>query len=51
MDERPALTALSEEQRHQALERFQVLRPFLEEGVPLAAVAREHAISPRTARY
>ena len=51
MDERLALTALSEEQRRQALERFQALRPFLEEGVPLAAVARERAISLRTARY
>ncbi len=47
----PALTALSEEQRQQALERFQVLRPFLEDGVPLAAVARAHALSLRTARY
>jgi len=48
---RPTLTALSEEHRRQALERFQVLRPFLEEGVPLATVARAQAISPRTARY
>ncbi len=47
----PALTALGEEQRQQALERFQVLRPFLEDGVPLAAVARAHALSLRTARY
>jgi len=49
--EYPALAALSEDQRRRALERFQVLRPFLEEGVPLAAVARAHALSPRTARY
>ena len=49
--ERPTLAALSEEHRRQALERFQVLRPFLEEGMPLATVARAHAISPRTARY
>jgi transposase-like protein len=49
--EYPALAALSENQRRRALERFQVLRPFLEEGVPLAIVARAHALSPRTARY
>jgi len=49
--EYPALAMLSDEQRRQALERFQILRPFLEEGVPLAAVAQAHALSLRTARY
>ena len=33
-----------------ALDRFQVIRPFLEDGVPLAQIAREQGISLRTAR-
>jgi putative transposase len=32
------------------LERFRTLRPFLEEGVPLAQIAREHDLSERTLR-
>jgi putative transposase len=51
MGDYPALTALSEEQRGQALERFAVLRPFLEEGVPLTAVAQAQDLSVRTLRY
>jgi putative transposase len=44
----PSLTALSEAQREQALERFQIVRPFLDEGIPLARVARERGILLRT---
>ena len=36
------LTALSEAQRRQALERFAVLRPALEEGVSQTQIARDH---------
>src|SRR5436309_2305524 len=32
----------------QALERFHVIRPFLEDGVPLAHIARERVIPLRT---
>jgi hypothetical protein len=35
-----ALMALTEGQRRQALQRFGLLCPALDEGVPLAAVAR-----------
>jgi putative transposase len=34
----------------QALARFRIIRPFLEEGVGLAAIARHHGIALRTAR-
>jgi putative transposase len=34
----------------QALEGFRIIRPFLEEGVALAAIARHHGIALRTAR-
>src|SRR6266702_5651076 len=34
----------------QALERFRIIRPFLEEGIALAAIARHHGIALRTAR-
>lgn len=34
--------ALSETQRRQALERFAVLRPALEEGVSQTQIARDH---------
>ena len=33
---------LSEDQRRAALGRFQILRPYLEEGVPLTRIAQEH---------
>ncbi len=33
-----------------ALDRFHIIRPFLEEGVPLARVAAAHAVSERTLR-
>jgi putative transposase len=45
-----ATSGLSEFERDQALERFVLLRPFLEEGVPLARVARERGLALRTAR-
>ena len=48
-DSRP-LVSLTEEQRTQALERFHLLRPFLEEGVPLTHLAVEHHLSVRTLR-
>src|SRR4051794_4169671 len=44
----PSLTGLTEAQRERALERFQIVRPFLEEGIPLARVARERGIVLRT---
>lgn len=42
------LTALSEAQRAQALERFAIIRPALEEGVSRAQVARTHQMAPST---
>jgi putative transposase len=42
------LTALSEAQRAQALERFTIIRPALEEGVSRAQVARTSQIAPST---
>jgi putative transposase len=45
-----SLSALPEATRAQALSRFQLLRPFLEDGVPLARIAGEHGINLRTAR-
>lgn len=44
------LAALSETARNQAWQRFQVIQPFLQEGVPLTTLARQHALSVRTAR-
>ncbi len=46
----PDLAALPEATRQGALERFRLLRPFLEDGVPLPALAREHHRSLRTLR-
>ncbi len=45
----PAATALTEEQRQSAMGRFAVLRPNLEEDVPLAQAARHAGVSVRTA--
>jgi putative transposase len=45
---RPRLSALSERQRQEALGRFVLLRPCLEDGVPVTQVAREHGVAPRT---
>jgi transposase InsO family protein len=42
------LTALTSAQRAQALERFTIIRPALEEGVSRAQVARTSQIAPST---
>ena len=44
------LSGLSEAECALALERFQLLRPFLEEGVPLRRLAPERGLALRTAR-
>lgn len=44
------LTAFSEAQRRQALERFAVLRPALEEGVSQTQIARDHQMALSTVR-
>jgi putative transposase len=46
-----SLSSLSESDRTLALERFQAIRLFLEDDVPLAQVARSAGISVRTAWY
>lgn len=48
MTDRLPLTALNESQRAKALERFQIIRPFLEEGVPLTQIAQQHSLLLRT---
>ena len=45
-----ALTELSVRQRQHALDRYQTLRPHLEEDVPLARVAMEASLPLRTAQ-
>jgi putative transposase len=47
----PDLSSLSEAERARAMERFRLLRPFLEEEVSLPEIARIGGISLRTARY
>src|SRR5436305_13398479 len=42
------LTTLTEAQRRQALERFAVLRPALEEGVAQTQIARDHQMALST---
>ncbi len=44
----PPLTALSEEQRAQAQNRFAIIRPALEDGITQAQVARTQNIPPST---
>jgi putative transposase len=46
----PFPSGLSEAEQARALERYQILRPFLDEGVPLARVARDGGLVLRTAR-
>jgi transposase InsO family protein len=46
----PALTYLAETERNRAFARFQLLRPFLEDGVPLARLSRQHQLPLRTMR-
>ena len=45
-----SLSSLTDEARSRALARFQVIRPFLEDGVPLTQIAREQGVVLRTAR-
>src|SRR5437868_3772267 len=45
-----SFAALSEAKRSAALERFHVLRPFLEDEVSLSRIAREQGIRLRTAQ-
>jgi putative transposase len=42
------MEGLTEDQRRAALARFQILRPYLEEGVPLTRIAQEQGLSVRT---
>jgi putative transposase len=44
------LCGLSDAERARAFERFELLRPSLEQGVPLARVARDRGLALRTAR-
>jgi len=48
MAARTSVTSLSEGERAQAVQRFSLLRPHLEEGVPLAHLAREKGLALRT---
>ena len=47
----PELASFSESSRQSALQRFQLLRAHLEDGQPLAAIAREANIPYRTLQY
>lgn len=42
------LSAYSDLARVQALERFKIIRPFLEESMPLPTLAQQHDVSMRT---
>src|SRR3954453_22431284 len=46
--ESATITSLSEGERRQALERFGVLRPHVEDGVSLAQLARQKGVPLRT---
>ena len=46
----PPLVSLTEAQRLAALKRFHLLRPFLEDGVPLTHIATQYQIQIRTLR-
>jgi transposase-like protein len=52
MDEPPQdtilLTALSPDERTRALQRYQILQPFLEHGLSLSQLAHHHDIPRRT---
>ena len=45
---RSGTAGLTEEERAFALERFQILRPHLEDGVPLVRIAQENHLGVRT---
>lgn len=46
----PALTAFTEEERQEAMARFAVLRPHLNDGVPLSETARDADVPLRSAQ-
>jgi putative transposase len=50
VQQRKQLTELTDAQRAEALSQFQVIRPFLEDGVPLTRIAAEHQLQLRTLR-
>jgi putative transposase len=50
MDSGEVLSTQPEAVRAQAFKRFTVIRPFLQDGVPLLTLARHHGIPPRTAQ-
>ena len=50
MDRSRALTDLSDGERNQALERFGIIQPFLERGVPLTKLVHEADVPLRTLR-
>ncbi len=50
MTDSPLLTDLSDAERAHATARFAILRPFLEDGVPLPAIAQAGGPSLRTLR-
>ena len=50
MQQRRQLTEFTDAQRAEALRHFQVIRPFLEDGVPLTRIAAEHQLQLRTLR-
>jgi putative transposase len=50
MSDPPALTALTDAERARAVARYTLLRPFLEDGVPLTALAGSEHPSLRTLR-
>lgn len=55
MSDRPETTisplvACTEEERARALARFRLLQPCVENGVPLAPLARQHGVALRTAQ-
>lgn len=44
------LTTLTDAERARALDRFRLLQPCVEDGVPLAPLARQHGMALRTAQ-
>ncbi|MDP9380953.1 MAG: helix-turn-helix domain-containing protein [Chloroflexota bacterium] len=42
------MTSLTDIERTEAIARFRVLRPYLEDGVSLAEIARNQAVTSRT---
>src|SRR6266700_1331761 len=50
MQQRRQLTELTDAQRAEALSHFQVIRPFLEDGIPLTRIATQHQLQLRTLR-